>query len=1228
MNRIAFTGDWHIPPATGGGARSGNGLSRRFESAVRTIHAMMVDIAASKPDALVFLGDIWAPVGNVADADQVVAAQEAFNKAYYAGIPLYLLPGNHDGCRDMVAADALAPFAEVGRVLNGYGITGEGLNLAWCQYMSPDLLRSRYGAGAEATVQECRAHLSKLLWGLATQPTNEYPTVLVMHQALQEARLSTAHPSQTMAGREFGLSLVELPPVTAVVSGHVHLAQVVNQAPLVCYAGSPYRVDFGEAEDPKSWGMLTIDEEGRPSWETFPTACPEMVKLVWSLAQARTATASDAAVPEGAIVRVTLTGEHGEGWIDARQHVVDVVTEAGASEVAVVADLSRPENIHASGARAERGPWENVQAVAGELGLVLGPRHQERFLQAMAAGIASGRSLTGVALRPERLQLTGFGPCWGAVDLDLGALSSCVVTGVNGAGKSSLLVDAPMWCLAGAVLRGRQDNHASLLANGNDAVAAAMEFSVGGNGDRYRIARRYERRGKSSGHTLTLEHGNGGGLWENLSAATLDATQSRVFELLGLDGADPVGLIQRTALIPQGDSGGFAAAKPVERKALLGELLGLGAWAQTCQTLRGWRTEGATAIAAAQAKWDAASVTGSPERVAAALQAAEDAQSELDAADAALGEALAAVDAAREEAATHQTALAVLEEKATRATEVAAELDRLGRGLEVAQSDSGESEEDLRQELAEHQEALDELTAHAARIEAARAVYDERIRDLERAEFAFKEAESADLARVSAAGMALAAKQRSTLEAKTALDGANREWSRWIAAAEQAVTDAVRQRDAALATLALRQEQATEACELLQRVPCGDDLQAECPLLENARAVAGTVAALALEETAIRAACDEHGLRQAVEAARVEPAGVTAARAVVSTAETEEQAAEAALIAARVPSEETTARAQGVKDAHQAVEEALPACERGTGDNVIWERGQEREIVANRQQRLDELAQSKALARAEAAQIQSQMDTLLAEQARLAGDLEGLAAARTRSLELSAAVGRLANDAQNAQTATDTARASVARTSNTLEVCQDSARLAATAAEELAQLREEDRVLADLALLTGPSGVVPRLLDEAVPAAEEAANEVLAIISDGAMALRFESRTIGSGGNIRETLDIHVDGLRGQQEYEKLSGGERVRVDLAIVVGLSRLLASRAGSHLQWCVLDEMCAPLDAQGRGQFVEAVKRLRDVYPLVFVISHLDEVAAMFEQRIEVVRGAETSTLHVHA
>jgi exonuclease SbcC len=111
-----------------------------------------------------------------------------------------------------------------------------------------------------------------------------------------------------------------------------------------------------------------------------------------------------------------------------------------------------------------------------------------------------------------------------------------------------------------------------------------------------------------------------------------------------------------------------------------------------------------------------------------------------------------------------------------------------------------------------------------------------------------------------------------------------------------------------------------------------------------------------------------------------------------------------------------------------------------------------------------------------------------------------------------------------------------------------------------------------------------------------------------------------------ETLDISISDNVGVRPYEMYSGGEAFRVNFAIRIALSRLLAQRAGARLQTLVIDEGFGSQDPEGRQRLVEAINIIQSDFDRVLVITHIDSLKDAFPVRIQVTKGAEGSQLEI--
>ncbi|MCB8960356.1 MAG: SMC family ATPase [Ardenticatenales bacterium] len=175
-----------------------------------------------------------------------------------------------------------------------------------------------------------------------------------------------------------------------------------------------------------------------------------------------------------------------------------------------------------------------------------------------------------------------------------------------------------------------------------------------------------------------------------------------------------------------------------------------------------------------------------------------------------------------------------------------------------------------------------------------------------------------------------------------------------------------------------------------------------------------------------------------------------------------------------------------------------------------------------------------------------------------------------------------------------------------------------------------DRRIQQLRLLEnacGRNGVQALLIEQALPDLENRANMLLERLSDGEMTISFETqRQLKSRDELAETLDIRINDTAGERPYENYSGGEQFRVNFAVRLALSQLLAQRSGARLQTLVVDEGFGSQDPAGRQRLVEAINIIQPDFERILVITHIDELKDAFPTRIEVVKDIHGSRIEV--
>jgi len=163
----------------------------------------------------------------------------------------------------------------------------------------------------------------------------------------------------------------------------------------------------------------------------------------------------------------------------------------------------------------------------------------------------------------------------------------------------------------------------------------------------------------------------------------------------------------------------------------------------------------------------------------------------------------------------------------------------------------------------------------------------------------------------------------------------------------------------------------------------------------------------------------------------------------------------------------------------------------------------------------------------------------------------------------------------------------------------------------------------------GKDGVPALLIEQALPQIENKANDLLERLSGGQMSIRFVTQAEYKDkkrDDLKETLDIQISDSAGLRNYEMYSGGEAFRVNFAIRLALSEILAQRKGARLQTLVIDEGFGSQDSQGRQRLIEAINLVKHDFAKILVITHLDELKDAFPNRIEVEKTERGSVVRV--
>lgn len=821
-------------------------------------------------------------------------------------------------------------------------------------------------------------------------------------------------------------------------------------------------------------------------------------------------------------------------------------------------------------------------------------------------------------MRLRTIELKNFG-AYQATNIDLSQVAAATIGGPNGAGKSTAFIDAPLWALFGKC---RMDTD-KILRLGTDEMTVSVGFLL--NGQHYRVTRTRSlktKAGKSELQVAIEQDGN----WIPVSGARLADTQQQIIELLCAD----FDLLTTTGFLVQGQAARFCQATPSERKAILAQILRLDQYAElktgatragtvvatkrdgTQQALSGLS---GTELVIDSLKREAATIAARRQRITqelAALDRERQTLIEQQARDRASLEALTTIpeqlekaQARRQDLKTRERVLlerrdrlekilanqAVIEAKVEEEQTIKASLEALPTHAQTVQG----SIETLTNDLTRYQEEAGKGAAIERDLETARRKVDEAVR-------AYTDA--------------TAAMQTSSLVLKQKID--------------QAIDLYLRETD----RMRTNVEADQKAVQLLGQVPCDATLQGRCQFtiqavqakqrletsrpelearLEDRYAIARMVAP--------EKAAQHQQLLEDIEARITDRAYMVTAICPIGSQEI-----------ARL-----TQQLQAWSDEGWATKIGVAKTELEAQRQKLKELHTQRESLTARLAKLAEftvLVPELQAADRDLEQVNLDLAAVILDMAEVLASIEQ---DQTQLAERQTLTARLAQTDVDLQE-TDKRRA--AQTAVDQGLAQQGGQLIERIQQaELdlvmaAELRKELDVLASdvrqYAMLVEAYTVIPVLIMEsAVPMLDQETNGMLAKLSTSGMQVRLETqKTLKSRDGLAETLEIIVRDVFGERPYECYSGGEKARINLAVRIGLSKLLANRAGARLETLVVDEAYGEVDQEGVAQLVECLPVLTKEFPLLLFVSHDEAFKNALSQQIIVHKNGTGSTVEVMA
>lgn len=1272
--KILHTADWHIGQFKGPVV---DGVNLRSQDTVKCLEYMVQVAIEEKPDIVCVSGDIFhqEQVGPVRYSDEMITATNIITSLAHFSKYVIVMRGtpNHDGAAqfrvlermllnirnvDVVTEPGVikTPWADIA-CLPGFdkqefrakfpGLSADEENLAWTKYISDMVFALRAECEkipilmAHYTVPGCNMES-----GQTSFFTNFEP--VIPREALMAARYE------------------------AVLLGHIHRPQIIEGFDNVFYSGAINAMNFNDEGQDRGFWIHEFNEKGTlVKGHRYTTPYRQFHTITWDPDEVgdyiregamylhRTGISED--VTDKIVrVRYSCTSEQKKALnIPLLQKNL---YELGAFYVADIEAESTIDITNRGLLSEESDPRLNLKKWLEEKTF----KNPDKIVELAEPIIAEAMKQSTTAeihgvFKPVSISVRNYRN-YKEESFDFSDISFCTINGVNGAGKSSLFMDAIVDCLFEET---REGDCKAWIRGTEDARSGSIEFIFDIGEKRFRVVRTRTKSGKP---TLNLsQYQEESADWMNLSKERIVDTQAEIEKLLGMDSMT----FRSCALIMQDQYGLFLQAKKDERIAILGNLLGLGIYGvmelDSKKKLSEQRKELASKKEAVRIKTDFIKSKGDPESE---LQKAEediqqlnkdiedlsDTQGQLLNKHAQIAKAEQECRKASEELDDCHKRRRSISDEISSKTQI---LENCNAALESANEVREKAAEykqlseqiiELEKDVLNHDNAKRNLAGYNADIQNCQNIINDakrRNNDIANLIEQLK-AELPDNLEEKLTELAQARTQCEELQEKRHLASvAEQELQQIRATYSQRISEAENRRKYRLDRISeIRQQE-----EFMKNSGCPDIDRASCRFLAKAiddvkslPEEADHLEKCEEEIAALRIKRDEEISKKQDEICII---GYDAerldlltrkARALVKYENLKKDAEKKKLEIARLETEKNTnsktigqyeeillelnIKAQKATDIVDALSDSVikhddAVCKR---NSVAHFADQEKElpVYEERKQHIDkrltELYQERSKEDANELVLYNNLREAEIKLEELRKDIEGSEALEEVERRLKS-------------------------TKETLEKAQIQKGVLTQRVEDVEAMRSEIALLnkgiavaaekADcyeaLKQAFSQDGVPHQIIRNIIPHITDTTNNILGQMTGGTMGVEFVmERTVKGKDGDKATLDVLINEYgKTTLPYASKSGGEKVKASLAVILALSEIKATAAGIQLGMLFIDEPPF-LDDEGAQAYVDALETIRDRYSdvKIMAITHDDAMKARFGQAVTVIKTDDGS------
>lgn len=1277
--KVLHTADWHIGQFKG---PVEDGVNLRSLDTVKCLEYMVEKAREEKPDLVCISGDVFhqEQIGPARYSDEMVTATRIIDELSKVSKFVIVMRGtpNHDGAGQFrVLTKMLEYNKKVAVVTTPQVISTPIADIVCIPGFDKQEFRAKFpGLSAEEENLTWTNYISEMVMGLRAQCSQTnivadmVPAILMAHYTVPGCNMESGQTSffsnfEPVIPRE----ALQTAQFDAVLLGHIHRPQMLEGLENVFYSGAINAMNFNDEGQKRGFWIHEFEKKSLKKGHLYETPYRKFQTIKWDkedvaeylrsgkmylLEKDYTSSCMDA------IVRLQYSCNTEQKKALNIPVLQKDLYEIGAFYVADIEAESMMNITNRQLLSEESDPLLNLKKWLDEKCFTDSEKIVELAEPIIADAMKSSNTVEihGV-FKPVSIKVKNY-RTYKEEYFDFDDISFCTINGVNGAGKSSLFMDAISDCLFEET---REGDNKSWIRGTEDARSGSIEFVFDIGESRFRVVRTRTKSGKP---TLNLSQLNEDCTdWLNLSKERINDTQSEILRVLGMDSMT----FRSCALIMQDQYGLFLQARKDERISILGNLLGLGIYGIMEQDARKRLGDAKRTLMqkkdAVKIKDDIIASKGNPQ------EELEELEKEIESSEKLIREISTDLKEAQALLVKYEAAKKNCEDLRSRKEQVKNEkasieesINKLNSIIESCETIL-EKADVIREKSKEYSAAEDEmmiLSEELIRYESEKKALVDCEANLQRYQNIIKNAEFenaridqelSELDTDSDDGIAekiaeLEEKREelyAVMDKKNAHDAVMQEVS--------AKRDEFQKANAAYETQ-LRLAESDLSTQKQQKAymedsGCADIENANCRFLKKAKEDASKIentekcistikeamkeAATAFsefeqkkqeelqnigyskeKETSIRERIAElevyQAKKQRIEESRLKRVRLEAEKESndKTIASCSENASEVKLQAQEITErvnnlsekvnlyEQVKEKADGLK-VYAEQEKSLPVYEERVKNA--------RENMAMQETQLEKKDEELIVMVADMISASELMESFDSGMESKVSDLEERMETEKKKLQdLQVQKGTLIQKAEDVKSMKE----EISKLKKDIEACA----LITTRYDVLKQAFSQD-------------GVPHQIIRNIIPHITDTANNILGQMTGGTMGVDFVmERTVKGKDGDKATLDVLIEEYgKTTLPYASKSGGEKVKASLAVILALSEIKATAAGIQLGMLFIDEPPF-LDDDGTQAYVDSLEAIRQRYPdvKVMAITHDDAMKARFNQSVTVIKTEEGS------